>query len=94
MITFTPGPWLLRTWETGAPNLIEGQSSGEWVCTFPSLMPEARERQKVNAHLIVAAPDLYEALRELYDGTLKGLLPSLSLALKCQNALAAAEVAP
>lgn len=55
---WTPGPWSIST-----ENDVCAQIDGEYhaVCTDQFCYAPASE-QKANAHLIAAAPDLYEAL--------------------------------
>jgi hypothetical protein len=75
MITHTPGPWALCH-----ISLCEGekhesyglsvQGGDDWICdlhehTGPALVPYPNA--SANAALIVAAPDLLDALRDLYD---------------------------
>lgn len=54
---WTPGPWIGGTWE------------GDDTCEVldDNLMLVARTKTEANAHLIAAAPDLYEALEYMRD---------------------------
>jgi hypothetical protein len=54
---FTPGPWEAEP-QTGRGAWIKG-SDGEWAALSCG---DTDERGRANAHLIAAAPDLYEAL--------------------------------
>jgi hypothetical protein len=57
---FTPGPW--RYCPTNNGHMIGGSSNG-----YIAEVRQVREvtEDKANAHLIAAAPDLYEALSDL-----------------------------
>ena len=64
MTKFTKGPWFIeRKWIIGPKSLVEDQTFGmiEEVCDVSHSM----ENRQANAHLIAAAPDLYEALDRL-----------------------------
>lgn len=58
---WTPGPWIGGTWE------------GDDTCEVldDNLMLVARTKTEANAHLIAAAPDLYEALEQARDTILE-----------------------
>jgi hypothetical protein len=65
---FTPGPWGIE--QTNDTNWI-GPLRADGKVAFvvadtdrEGLKPEALERNDANAHLLAAAPDLYEALEE------------------------------
>ena len=64
---FTPGPWVAQKnstyWEFGKKGSI--YSLGDVCATNPG-NPDSGE-QEANAHLIAAAPELYEALRTIVD---------------------------
>lgn len=57
----TPGPWSVR--KHGYP-IITDDAKNKWIATIHSVEPE-NEVREANAHLIAAAPELYEALEEL-----------------------------
>lgn len=72
----TPLPWRLRLkWDDGPVNIIEGNVSfppgkpeewcGKWIALFPTLVPELREQQKVDAEFIVTACTHFEEAIEL-----------------------------
>jgi hypothetical protein len=67
---FTPGPWsinnsdkLLRTWVYAVKSPDNG---GDIICMPPG-MPTSLDNWKHNRCLIVAAPDMFEVIKELYD---------------------------
>ncbi len=92
MSKFTKGPW--ETW--GDSEIIlyvrEGRANGATLCTMqlPHSIDDVAE-QNANAHLIAAAPDLYEACKQINEywtagkarsrGTFKLLRKQLSAAL-------------
>jgi len=58
---FTPGPWQVNVWTTGR-RTVEGVNAP----TIAEIHDTHEDVEKAaNARLIAAAPDLYEALREL-----------------------------
>ena len=62
---FTPGPWGLCNWMVGnnTPTgevTICGPEGDEHICTM-----DGNEDNQANAHLIAAAPAMYEALAKL-----------------------------
>ena len=60
---FTPGPWCVGTPPPNGQQTI-GTEMGLMVAVATTGVGMAEET-KANAHLIAAAPDLYEALEEL-----------------------------
>ncbi len=70
MAKFTPGPW-----EAGRPDMatiVEGSPSkwvyagGKYVALASGVDVEDWSEVIANAHLIAAAPDMYEALDHIY----------------------------
>ena len=71
---FTPGPWVVENpvgEEVGLTIVQDGLKPGEW--TFLALVAKhdgddgrriSSREQRANAHLIAAAPDLYEMLSD------------------------------
>ena len=87
----TPGPWGIKTTETGT-KAVFSSSTGAWVAhTVRSLS----STQDANARLIAAAPDLLEALNRVlpqYEALLKDCgLRSLGTADQARAAIAKAE---
>jgi hypothetical protein len=68
MSKFTPGPWRINRhgFETSylCHEFIEGDSG---IAVFGVWHPENHKEQEANARLIAAAPELYEALKDLLD---------------------------
>jgi hypothetical protein len=60
---FTPGPWIKR-----GKGTIETSGGAEVASVMDGQMLDRvdHETQEANAHLIAAAPELYEALEELH----------------------------
>jgi hypothetical protein len=56
----TPGPWTSREAFASVPTMHVLRPSGSHLCSLTGKDREA------NARLIAAAPELYEALREIY----------------------------
>jgi len=65
----TPGPWThigtTNAAGTPIPGEVVSASAGATVCVVPHARPMAIERLTADAVLIAAAPELYDALREL-----------------------------
>lgn len=83
----TPGPWHLTQWDTLRDSVLI-QSDREWhIATLPmnSLSGVPKEQRMPNAHLIAAAPDMYEALQNLENDDGKSM-PKSAWDM-CQNAL-------
>jgi hypothetical protein len=58
--SFTPGPWRVQGGEVVAPT--------DPICSMPTLYRETREARTqldADAHLIAAAPELYETLADV-----------------------------
>jgi hypothetical protein len=72
---FTPGPWMWRQ----STDMSFGDDKKTW-CLAPGILiadmtdgtPGGDKRDRANAHLIAAAPDLYEALSSVGDNLLSG----------------------
>lgn len=64
MSKYTQAPWELIHF--GGPQ-IGHKASGEAVCTMWGDENDPADPFHANARLIAAAPDLYEALKELFD---------------------------
>jgi len=70
---FSAGPWEAKTWEGSVVGHATGQAyEGEHAAVFSEaagmicpLGLAADQESRANAHLIAAAPDLYEALTDL-----------------------------
>jgi hypothetical protein len=63
---FTPGPWFVAYDDSNGQAVVSGEHTE--VCTCWHLSVRSIEKQmRANARLIVAAPDLYGALRDLCD---------------------------
>ena len=64
---WTPGPWMVRT--TEGPNAGDGfDVLGSCVSSLTWIEPDDnQDHAQANAHLIAAAPDLYEALEMALD---------------------------
>ena len=55
---FTPGPWLFSSYKSGTSVIvIDGKEFGVATVNYPN--------RDANAHLIAAAPELYEALEKI-----------------------------
>lgn len=103
---FTPGPWVAShdrdghvVWMAGADeHPWEFESHLRWECNH--LIDEDEEcdnarnqfqQSKANAHLIAAAPDLYEALAEIMNHHASNVLfGNVAMAERAWNALAKA----
>lgn len=62
MTQFTKGPWVVYR---DLPTDVVVSTSGECSLATLDCGCGSRKTQRANAHLIAAAPDLYEALNEL-----------------------------
>lgn len=62
---FTPGPWQILRSADNYPYQI-ADDTGDLVTRWGFLIKPASPMAEANAALIAAAPDLYEALRELF----------------------------
>ena len=70
MTTYTPGPWTLTNSRSGVHSI--------WAKTIP-ICHISNPKDKANARLIAAAPDLLKACQSLVDcqNELKGQLPEI-----------------
>ncbi len=81
-MNYTKGEWKVA----GAFGTTIVSETGEFIATTTSIFAEPRERPKdeANAHLIAAAPEMYEALRtalaDLEEDVQAPLLDSVKLA--------------
>lgn len=67
-MNFTPGPWKVRTLnceDHRGMGWVEGANGTDIACC--GAMDVWEHENKANAHLIAAAPDLLEALRQTVD---------------------------
>lgn len=65
-VKFTPGPWIALPNAPRADDYWRVSDREDFVCQMFSERCEF-ENAKANAHLIAAAPDLYEALKWIAD---------------------------
>lgn len=63
----TPAPWLTdrNNCHSGHIATVHGCENNDWVEIWSTDWPESESVQEANAHLIAAAPELLESLREL-----------------------------
>lgn len=61
----TPGPWWAEHHIAGAPNSVCVTEDDGAARTIASIPNGAQSNTDANAALIAAAPDMYEALREI-----------------------------
>lgn len=75
---FTPGPWVIDAGFDGSGNFNQywqvHDGSDAIVCSTMFCMAGNKE---ANAHLIAAAPDLYEALSRI-ESIIEGAFPNLN----------------
>lgn len=64
MSTFTPGPWAVLYNPMGVDYVVGDDCT---ICSMPGWDADYEDEELANARLISAAPDLYEALKELID---------------------------
>jgi hypothetical protein len=62
---FTPGPWSINEWTQKDDRISIGAVGTPLIAYVPSRDVSYNE-QKCNANLIAAAPDLLEAVEDLY----------------------------
>ncbi|MHB1419526.1 MAG: hypothetical protein ACYCX4_08020 [Bacillota bacterium] len=72
MSEFTPGPWKLDKFykaniAEGFSKVIAGVHNGKVVADWPQGTNTSPQEHHSNANLIAAAPDMYEALEELFN---------------------------
>jgi len=60
---FTPGPWKVQRYDNGNSYAISPVGSAKVIAKLQSKTFD----NKANAHLIAAAPEMYEALKEIYQ---------------------------
>ena len=69
MTKHTPGPWVCHSgmvWKDGPEVWPQGQENGIPIARMDRDTPETAPTERdANAHLIAAAPDLFQALDEL-----------------------------
>jgi len=88
---FTPGPWIAAPME-GEPGhcfaaqVVRTDGAGRWIVDINS--DDGEEMATANAHLIAAAPELYEALEpfehlrpDSHCDSILALLPAVRAAL-------------
>ena len=63
---FTPGPWLTTGTTVYALHFARGHVRNKWDCTLYGGAGCPRDELQANAHLIGAAPELYEALTAMW----------------------------
>lgn len=68
---YTPGPWAQHLGRSRHPRFHVQTFAGYQIASTPpvSLMGVEAAEQEQNARLISAAPDMYEALRAIFEGT-------------------------
>jgi hypothetical protein len=69
MSKFTPGPWKIVAPRHNEPNGVNGakiwSSTNLPVCGVPRRADRPLDQKKADLSLIAAAPDMYEALKEI-----------------------------
>ena len=98
MSKHTPGPWWID-WNVSRLDIFSSDAATLVATLRRSALSEGiDETAKANARLIAAAPELFEALRELY-ALVRGKAPSLledtsggsdRVAMMCEDAIAKA----
>lgn len=64
MSKFTKGPWIVG----GKYTVRTTKSSSDWICRMrDEHYKHSDEEDEANAHLIAAAPDMYEALKMVLE---------------------------
>jgi hypothetical protein len=64
---WTPGPWRVFTTPDGRDMIGIGEATGEGVVDCGFGVWRSGDEKLANAHLIAAAPALYEALAKMVD---------------------------
>ena len=73
--TFTPGPWAVGTREIvgdwGGINYFRVvlPDGDVWECQASAMCGDEYQRRRANAHLMKAAPEMYEALKWFVEAT-------------------------
>jgi hypothetical protein len=66
-MSYTPGPWRVEFDHNEQAN-IHAENEEMWIALLPhQCVTSIEETQKLNAHLIAAAPDLLEACKRMLD---------------------------
>jgi hypothetical protein len=80
MNEFTKGPWRLSRYHHPYSEIVIGdgndsraKAEGRLICSNESNRRPTSE-YRANAHLIAAAPDMYEALKEITKHAYKGIV--------------------
>lgn len=72
---FTKGPWMLEYGEVKhRPSSIRAVDGGVSILRANAFCRVAAKETRANAHLMVAAPDMYEALMAQEDQSQRGLM--------------------
>jgi hypothetical protein len=95
---FTKGPWVKENKQVTGGFLVRPSYWNRGVCTVTQRdshpingMGVSWERSEANAHLIAAAPEMYEMLDEISDGLLEaGGYGNCALAKRIETLLAKA----
>lgn len=74
---WTPGPWRVRGIGPAVLGVVAGEVDSGNPAAAAVAYVEGGQHEYANAHLIAAAPELYEALRGLAD-SIQGAWPSLT----------------
>ena len=64
MSGFTPAPWSVLVNPMGVDCVVGDDCT---ICEMPGWDADYEDEERANTRLIAAAPDLYEALKELID---------------------------
>jgi hypothetical protein len=79
----TPGPWTLQSWDSGRSQRI---FANYYYVGIAGNSDFTAEKNMDNARLMAAAPDLLEALTELYNHT-KNDMQIAGLNISAKNAI-------
>jgi hypothetical protein len=69
-VKFTPGPWIVRTGLYGKGRAIahmDSEFTGTLLADIHYGRNSSKEEGQANAHLISAAPEMFEILNTLYE---------------------------
>ena len=102
MTGYTKGPWvvrfsighngLIRVWRVGPADIADSSHGGIVLYDdATSLNPHADGEQEANARLISAAPDMYEALKLVWEAVYDYCGPDSEELARVDAALAKAE---